>query len=285
MTRRDSFDAALAEWLEDEATGTTPASLHDDAIRAARVVRQRPLLLVMVRGGVDFGPRLGIRRPVATRFVLVILALALLVAALALVGVGGPRPIVNGRILLARETTAPKAEYFTIRPDGTDEVKFLEASECGQCTFWSPDGRRIMMPKVIDGRLRTAVIAPDGTGEVVLAFPGETLFLGPGDWSPDGRQLALQGFDPSDASRAGIFITASDGSSIKRHGTLEIEVETRRDRRRRRPLGNGRGSGIASRGAGGQLADRQRAAESGLCRTGLAGRLQRRRRRRPRRPL
>ena len=216
MTRRDSFDAALAEWLEDEATGTTPASLHDDAIRAARVVRQRPLLLVMVRGGVDFGPRLGIRRPVATRFVLVILALALLVAALALVVVGGPRPIANGRILLARETTGPKAEYFTIRPDGTDEVKFLEASECGQCTFWSPDGRRIMMPKVIDGRLRTAVIAPDGTGEVVLAFPGETLFLGPGDWSPDGRQLALQGFDPSDASRAGIFITASDGSSIKR---------------------------------------------------------------------
>jgi Tol biopolymer transport system component len=216
MTRRDSFDATLAHWLEDETAGMAPAGLHDDAMKAARAVRQRPMWLVAVRDGLDFGPRTGIRRLVATRYVFVLLLLALLIAALALVVVSSPRPIVNGRILLARETSGPQADYFTILPDGTDEVKFLEASECGQCTFWSPDGRRIMMPKVIDERLRTAIIAPDGTSEVVLAFPGETLFLGPGDWSPDGHRLALQAFDPSDASRAGIFIAAADGSSIKR---------------------------------------------------------------------
>jgi Tol biopolymer transport system component len=126
---------------------------------------------------------------------------------------------VNGRILLARETTGPKAEYLTVRPDGTDEVKFLEASECGQCTFWSPDGSRIMMPLVVEGRLRAAIIVPDRTGQFVLAFPGETLFLGPGDWSPDGRQIAFQGFDPSDLSRAGIYIAASDGSALRRVST------------------------------------------------------------------
>ena len=68
-----------------------------------------------------------------------------------------------------------------------------------------PTAAESTMPLVVQDRLRTALIAPDGTGQVVLAFPGETLFLGPGDWSPDGRQLALQGFDPADASRAGIY--------------------------------------------------------------------------------
>jgi WD40 repeat protein len=219
MTRRESFDTALTQWLDDETAGMAPAGLHHDAMKAARGVRQRPMWLVAVRGGLDFGPRTGMRRLAAPRYVIVLLALGLLVAALALFLVGGPRPIVNGRILLARETTGPAAEYFTILPDGTDEVKFLEASECGQCTFWSPDGGRIMMPKVVDGRLRTAIIAPDGTGEVVLAFPGETLSLGPGDWSPDGRQIAFQGFDPSDSSRAGIYIAASDGSGLRRVST------------------------------------------------------------------
>lgn len=216
MTPRESFDATLAHWLDDETVGMAPAGLHDDAMKAARAVRQRPMWLVWVRDGLDFGPRTGIRRLAWRRYVFVLLALVLLIAALALVVVSSPRHIVNGRILLAREASGPQAEYFTTLPDGTDAVKFLEASGCGQCTFWSPDGRRIMMPKVIDGRLRTAIIAPHGTSEVVLAFPGDTLFLGPGDWAPNGRQLALQGFDPSDASRAGIFIATADGSSIKR---------------------------------------------------------------------
>jgi Tol biopolymer transport system component len=73
-----------------------------------------------------------------------------------------------------------------------------------------------MMPLMVEDRLRTAIIAPDGTGQVVLAFPGETVFLGPGDWSPDGRQIAFEGFDPSDPSRAGIYVAASDGSGLRR---------------------------------------------------------------------
>ena len=216
MTQHDPFDLTLGRWLEEEAAGTAPTGLHRDAITAARRVRQRPTWMVALRGDIDLGTRPTTRHSAQVRYVLVILAIALLAVALALAAVGGLRPVSNGRIMLARETTGPTAEYVTIRADGTDEVKFLEAEQCGQCTFWSPDGGRIMMPLVVQDRLRTALIAPDGTRQVVLAFPGESLFLGPGDWSPDGRQLALQGFDPADASRAGIFITESDGSSIRR---------------------------------------------------------------------
>ena len=193
MTRRDAFDATLADWLEDEATGTAPARLHVDAIRRLVWSVNAPCGSSWFAAAPTSDDKPGFGDLVATRLVLVLLALALLVAALALVAVGGPRPSVNGRILLARETDRPEAEYFTIRPDGTDEVKFLEASECGQCTFWSPDGSRIMMP--IGDRGST----PDGHHragrdcEFVIAFPGETLSLGPGDWSPDGRRTRLRG--------------------------------------------------------------------------------------------
>jgi Tol biopolymer transport system component len=223
MTPRDSFETTLARWLDEEATGTAPASLHDDAIKAMRAVRQRPMWLVAVRGGVVVPrSRVAGRGRLAMRYVLVILALALLAAALAIVGAGrlsdndSLSRVTNGRIMFARERTGTKPEYVTVRPDGTDEVRFLEADGCGQCTFWSPDGSRIMIPMVVENRLRTAVVAPDGSGQVVLAFPGETLFLGPGDWSPDGQQIALEGFDESNPSLAGIFIAAPDGSGLGR---------------------------------------------------------------------
>ena len=215
MTQHDPFDLTLGRWLEEEAAGSAPAGLHRDAMTAARRVRQRPTLMVALRGDV-LATRPAVRHAVPMRYVLVILAVALLAVALAFAAVGGLRPVTNGRIMLARETTGPKAEYFTIRADGTDEVKFLEAEQCGQCTFWSPDGRRIMMPLVVQDRLRTALIAPDGTGQVVLAFPGQTLFLGPGDWSPDGREVAFEGSEAADPSQAGIYIAASDGSALRR---------------------------------------------------------------------
>jgi Tol biopolymer transport system component len=222
MTPRDSFDMTLARWLDEEATGTAPAGMHDDAMKAMRAVRQRPAWLVAVRGDVVV-PRSGAtgRGRLATRYVLVILALALLAAALAIVGAGrlsdndSLSRVTNGRIMFARERTGTKPEYVTVRPDGTDEVRFLEADECGKCTFWSPDGSQIMIPLVVQGRLRTALMAPDGSGQVVLEFPAETRFLGPGDWSRDGREIALEGSDPSDQNRSGIFVAAADGSSLR----------------------------------------------------------------------
>jgi Tol biopolymer transport system component len=220
MTQRDSFDTTLARWLESEATGMAPAGLHDDAIKVARSVRQRPMWLVAVRGGV-VASRVDARSRLAMRYVLVILALVLLAAALAIIG-AGRRPdtdslssVTNGRIMFARERTGTIPEYLTIQSDGTDEVRFLEADQCGKCTFWSPDGRRIMIPLVVQSRLRTALIAPDGSGQVVLEFPDETRFLGPGDWSRDGRELALEGSDPSDPNRSGIFIASADGASLR----------------------------------------------------------------------
>ena len=221
MSQREPFDAMLAGWLEDEAAGMAPPELHAGAMRAARQIRQRPTWLVAVRGGLDARPHVAGRLGPA-RTILVVLALLLVAAAIA-VAAGrllNNQPLfgaTNGRILLAREGTTEGADYLTVQPDGRGAVSFMQADECGQCAFWSPDGRRIMIPVVLsDDRLGTAIIDPDGANRVEVSSHNG-VFLGPGDWSADSRRIALEGFDPNDPTRpeVGIYITAADGSGLR----------------------------------------------------------------------
>ena len=222
MSQRDPFDAALAGWLEDEATGMAPPDLHAGAIRAARRAGQRPTWLVAVRGGLDVGPRVA-GRLVPARTILVVLALLLLAAAL-IVAAGrllNNQPlfgVTNGRILIALERAGEGADYVTVGPDGTGARSFMHADDCDQCAFWSPDGRRIMIPFVAaDERLGTAIIDPDGSNRVEILSPDGSLFLGPGTWSADSRQIALEGFDPNNPTRpeAGIYVAGADGSGLR----------------------------------------------------------------------
>jgi Tol biopolymer transport system component len=226
MIRPDAFDAALVAWLDDEGAGMAPADLHLGAMRAARAVRQRPGWLVTLRGGIDVGPRSMVRAPISRRAMLIVVGLLLLTAVLLIVGAGILNTIrpplgANGQIMFAREVPSAKPEYVTAGPDGSGELRFMEADDCGQCTFWSPDGRRIMIPAGNPDRLGTAIISPDGSGRVDVAYPDAALNLGPGGWSPDGRFIALEGFDPLDPSRNGIYVAASDGTGIRRITTSQ----------------------------------------------------------------
>jgi Tol biopolymer transport system component len=222
MSQRDPFDLAIAGWLEDEAAGMAPPDLHAGAMRAARRAGQRPPWLVAVRGGLDAGPQVA-GRFVPARTILVVLALLLLAVAL-VVAAGrllNNQPLfgaANGRIMIARETTGQGADYVTVQADGTGALSFMQADDCDQCAFWSPDGRRIMVPFVAaDDRLGTAIIDPDGSNRVEILSLDRTLYLGPGSWSADARQIALEGFDPNNPIRAeaGIYVAAADGSGLR----------------------------------------------------------------------
>jgi Tol biopolymer transport system component len=222
MSQRDPFDAALAGWLEDEAAGMAPPDLHAGAMRAARQIRQRPTWLVAIRGGLDAGPRVADRlvpaRTIIVVLALLLLAVALVVAAGRLLNNAPLFGVSNGRIMVARETTGEGADYVTVQADGTGALSFMQADECGQCAFWSPDGRRIMIPFVPSGdRLGTAIIDPDGSHRVEVPFPDATIFLGPGSWSADSRRIALEGFDPNDPTRpeVGVYVAAADGSGLR----------------------------------------------------------------------
>jgi Tol biopolymer transport system component len=124
--------------------------------------------------------------------------------------VAGP----NGRILYGNNTGV-----FVANPDGSRN-RLLEPNTC--CASWSPDGSLIALAaSTNDGRITTAIVRPDGSGYTALPLPDSTLNLGPasGDsWSPDGKRLALQGWDNMDPnSRGGVYtVSATNGSGLER---------------------------------------------------------------------
>ena len=223
MNRTDPFDAMLGDWLEDAARGRGRADLHAETMAALSRVPQRPAWLVALRGGTDAAPRTRAFPALTARRVLLVTALLLLAAALAVTASGWlPRVrllgVTNGRILIARETAGPPAQYLTVARDGTDELLLFEASECGQCAFWSPDGRRIMYPFVLtDDRLATAIVDPDGGNRVEVSSPDGNLFIGPSGWSSDGRLIVLEGFDPNNQAspEIGVYVANADGSGLR----------------------------------------------------------------------
>ncbi len=135
----------------------------------------------------------------------------------------GPRPAgpdASGGLILYGEWDAARqqAEWFTVRPDGSDRRDLRVTSTCAG---WFPDGSKILITNdaaVGPGApLRPAVVDPDGSNRHQLdGTQNPLLNLGCGDVSPDGTRIAVEGFghdDPSDVD--GIYtIRASDGGDL-----------------------------------------------------------------------
>jgi hypothetical protein len=80
----------------------------------------------------------------------------------------------------------------------------------------SPDGRRVLFAGSGNRkRVTTAAANVNGTGYRAFRLPDRTLNLGPGEWSPDGRRIAFEGWDDSRASRNGLYTGSSaDGGAF-----------------------------------------------------------------------
>jgi Tol biopolymer transport system component len=216
----DRFDQDVVRWLESEGGVMAPNWLHDAAIATALHTRQRPGWLVAIRSTLGDRPgEASTRRRAVVRLAIVAALVVLAIAAIWAVGAWRtptPTLIQNGQILIARVTTPPFAQYFTMDADGSAERLLFQAQDCGQCAFWSPDGRQIMFPEDSRGRLTTAIVRADGTAKIVLQpLPDSTVNLGPGGWSADGRLVALTGWDDTDATRRGIYVAKPDGSELR----------------------------------------------------------------------
>jgi hypothetical protein len=93
---------------------------------------------------------------------------------------------------------------FVSRLDGSH---LRQLSHAGQtcCIRISPDGRSILGAAVThDDRITTQVLPLDGTPGHPLPLPPGTLNLGPGAWTPDGRRIAVQGWDDTHPARSGM---------------------------------------------------------------------------------
>ena len=151
---------------------------------------------------------------------LLVLALLASVAALAVVAAdpagASPRGM-NGQILFDRaDPTAATfgKSLYVANPDGTG-ARLLLADTC--CASWSHDGAKVAVPYVSAvGTLGAATLAADGSAYAPLPISDPTLNAPCGPWSPDDTQLLCQGWDDSDASRAGVYTMSIDGGGLTR---------------------------------------------------------------------
>jgi Tol biopolymer transport system component len=132
--------------------------------------------------------------------------------------VSTPPDTSSGTLLMStfEESTHSFLITFTIHPDGSDRQEIPMPDEGGG--RWSHAGDEIATTAVLDdGRIGTAIIAPDGTVERVLAIDDPTLNLACIVWSPDDSRLACEGWDEADETRTGIYtVQSDDGGALVR---------------------------------------------------------------------
>jgi hypothetical protein len=120
-----------------------------------------------------------------------------------------------GRIIFTRAGGSfGDGTVFTANADGTDEHQLSGLGE-GCCTWATRDGERVLFDTLApDGRITTAIVKFDGSDRFVIPLPNDTLNLGPGPFSPDGQQIAFEGWDDTNDALSGIYIGSADGTNL-----------------------------------------------------------------------
>ena len=128
-----------------------------------------------------------------------------------------PRPDLAGRIVFVRAGAYyGDGTVFTANADGTDEHQLSDLGEAC-CAYATRDGERVLFDTLApDGRITTATLNFDGSDRVEIQLPDGTLNLGPGPFSPDGKQIAFEGFDDAHPEVRGIYIGSADGTNLVR---------------------------------------------------------------------
>jgi Tol biopolymer transport system component len=122
-------------------------------------------------------------------------------------------------ILFTRTLTGEDLRTFTIGIDGSQEFELADVHDC--CGYWSPDGATILVPdKLASSRLLPATLNVDGTGYTVHNIGPQTLNLAAAGWSPDGKRIMFEGWDDSDLSRTGLYV--SEGFSLAEATPVQI---------------------------------------------------------------
>jgi Tol biopolymer transport system component len=156
------------------------------------------------------------------RVVRVVLPLmAVIVAALVIVGVGGAAPRgQNGQITFARFNPAlGDTQLYVVNPDGSGQRPIQAPSDTAECPYWSRDGTRISTCGAPGGVAGSSRIwnPDDGSFRVVPNPDPADLFLPCTNWSRDGTRLACEGFGLNDPTLNGIYtIRSSDGGGLVR---------------------------------------------------------------------
>jgi Tol biopolymer transport system component len=133
-------------------------------------------------------------------------------------------------ILFNRQGPDGEERSFTIKTDGSDEQTLCEPEGCGGAR-WSADWSQILAVGATGhGTWSLVTLNPDGSDQVVIDPPIETLSLFVGASSADGRLIAFYGMDDADPSRNGLYVAQPDLSNLKlvsplAEGWLEVDPD------------------------------------------------------------
>lgn len=141
-----------------------------------------------------------------------------------------PADIPAGLILFNRRGPDGEERSFTIKTDGTDEQALCEREGCGGA-HWSADWSQILSVGATGhGTWSLVTVNPDGSDQVVIDPPIETLSLFVGASSADGRIIVFNGMDDTDPSRSGLYVSSPDLSDLHlvtplAEGWLEVDPD------------------------------------------------------------
>ena len=123
-------------------------------------------------------------------------------------------PAPAGRIVFSHAAAGAEQYVYTMAADGSDPVRL--GSSPSMVGVPSPDGSRVAVTQQqADGRWTSTVMGPDGSDPVSLPPPDDSdLNLSPVAWSPDGAQLALEGWSDTDRTRNGIYTATPAGEDL-----------------------------------------------------------------------
>lgn len=135
-----------------------------------------------------------------------------------------------GLILFGRRGPDGEDRSFTIKTDGSDKQALCERDGCGGA-YWSAGWSQILAVGATGhGTWSLVTLDPDGSDQVVIEPPIETLSLFVGASSADGRLIAFYGQDDTDPSRNGLYVAQPGLSHLKLvtpldEGWLEVDPD------------------------------------------------------------
>lgn len=133
-------------------------------------------------------------------------------------------PGMAGRLVFGKAGGAYEdGTFFVMDADGTGE-RAIEGADRTCCGRVSHDESMLLFAGFTDDDRVTVATEPvEGGTPRLLPLPGRTLNLGPGAWSPDGKRIAVQGWDESDSGKDGMYLVDSDDGGHRVRLTHEAD--------------------------------------------------------------